>query len=507
MTNQDASFSSATEDEHFEDCQFEDCSSEVEDEMVAIEFTTPVQKTPKRMSLEYSPVNSKGMNGATKGYHNLEHSDSGEDELQLSSSLCGGNYLENQPPCLYVEANCTRSISSVLEPAPFPLNLNLTVDGNKFFELLLQEAPHLKVMWIMEKVMVNQKDKICQNPNPLALKNVVTGSIHTLMDELDPKEASMGRFHAMFYSTLKTSRKPPQFYTPRANCRGSPSRSELGSGTSEGGSPRENSSVRSSSLSSIMPSDAMTILQLAPMTAMPNSMDNNFFNTWAEPEASSFQVRGLNYKIDGKKIPSQESAYILLGVELLKNTSQYKHVSARPGSFVERYQRSAKENTPFIFVLNFVLPFANFLAYFCPRTLGRSPYVGDEKFDRLLKDYIEGDKDFRDRRMKIIPRCVEGPWVVQTAVGQKPAIMGTKIRHNYYSFDHYFELEVDILSSRAAGAILGAVKNFTSSVAIDLAFVLQGENQDELPERILGALRFYRIDVQGAVETEVWEQR
>ena len=34
------------------------------------------------------------------------------------------------------------------------------------------------------------------------------------------------------------------------------------------------------------------------------------------------------------------------------------------------------------------------------------------------------------------------------------------------------------------------------SMVIELAYVLQGETEDELPERVLGGFRFYHMDVQ-----------
>ena len=36
------------------------------------------------------------------------------------------------------------------------------------------------------------------------------------------------------------------------------------------------------------------------------------------------------------------------------------------------------------------------------------------------------------------------------------------------------------------------------SMVIELAFVIQGETREELPERVLGGFRFYHIDVNRA---------
>ena len=42
---------------------------------------------------------------------------------------------------------------------------------------------------------------------------------------------------------------------------------------------------------------------------------------WSEPRASSFQVRGKNYMLDNKKICSEESAFQLLGVDMVRSMS------------------------------------------------------------------------------------------------------------------------------------------------------------------------------------------
>ena len=39
---------------------------------------------------------------------------------------------------------------------------------------------------------------------------------------------------------------------------------------------------------------------------------------------------------------------------------------------------------------------------------------------------------FRNSRFKLIPRVSEGGWVLQKAVGTKPALIGNKLRQSYY---------------------------------------------------------------------------
>jgi Protein ENHANCED DISEASE RESISTANCE 2, C-terminal len=50
-------------------------------------------------------------------------------------------------------------------------------------------------------------------------------------------------------------------------------------------------------------------------------------------------------------------------------------------------------------------------------------------------------------------------------------------------------------------------QNYTKVVAVDLGFVMQGDDESELPERLIGAVRFHHLDVAGAVSFDTWESR
>jgi hypothetical protein len=52
-------------------------------------------------------------------------------------------------------------------------------------------------------------------------------------------------------------------------------------------------------------------------------------NCWSQPDATEFYVRGLSYMTDKVKVPSQEAAYNLLGVDLLLSDMKVKPVSLR----------------------------------------------------------------------------------------------------------------------------------------------------------------------------------
>jgi len=96
----------------------------------------------------------------------------------------------------------------------------------------------------------------------------------------------------------------------------------------------------------------------------------------------------------------------------------------------------------------------------------------------------------------MIPRIVEGPWVVQKGVGTTPAILGTKMTQSYFENKekNYFEIDVDVGSSKVGGQIFRLVKGYAKSVVIDFHFLIEGQSADELPEQLLGGVRLHRLD-------------
>jgi hypothetical protein len=98
------------------------------------------------------------------------------------------------------------------------------------------------------------------------------------------------------------------------------------------------------------------------------------------------------------------------------------------------------------------------------------------------------------------PSVVEGPWVVKSVVGGKPAIIGTKLPVSWvYQKEEdgkamYLEADLDIVASSAARGILSVARTYTQVLTIDLGFVVQGNTADELPEQMLVGARLHGID-------------
>jgi len=122
----------------------------------------------------------------------------------------------------------------------------------------------------------------------------------------------------------------------------------------------------------------------------------------------------------------------------------------------------------------------------------------------VFERFILGDDNYRDNRLKLIPRVVEGNWIVRRAVGagNNAAKLAEAIKLTYFSGPDYFEVDVDIVGSPFARRILSVARSATSSLVLDLAFVIEAVDRPELPERIFGAVRIHRVDPDKAPDLE-----
>jgi hypothetical protein len=93
-----------------------------------------------------------------------------------------------------------------------------------------------------------------------------------------------------------------------------------------------------------------------------------------------------------------------------------------------------------------------------------------------------------------------GPWIVKQTVGNTPAIMGRKLRQPCYKDEHYFELDIDVNSTRVGSAVINLCSNYSTKLDVDLAYLLEGQCKEELPEQILGNVRLAHVDFTQATK-------
>lgn len=200
------------------------------------------------------------------------------------------------------------------------------------------------------------------------------------------------------------------------------------------------------------------------------------------------------------------------GLDLFLTDSCPANVGSNPGVFGGHLREIPS------FIINFRLPWGVLVFYFeiptrfVPflRSTEESDYPDKDKIPTLLAalppperaaaKFLMASTEQRNKVFKIIPVVIEGPWVVKSVVGGKPAIIGKKVPIQYVyqrpvdKKELYLEADLDIAASSAARNILSLTRSYTQILTLNLGFVIESCSADELPEQMLVGARLHGID-------------
>uniref|UniRef100_A0A7N0VJC5 Protein ENHANCED DISEASE RESISTANCE 2 C-terminal domain-containing protein n=1 Tax=Kalanchoe fedtschenkoi TaxID=63787 RepID=A0A7N0VJC5_KALFE len=219
-------------------------------------------------------------------------------------------------------------------------------------------------------------------------------------------------------------------------------------------------------------------------------------NGWASPPGDRFMVRGPDYLATKVKIPGGDYLLKPIGFDWIKGPAKISEVLKNPNSRIRRVIDDVftDGNRPFIWAIHLQLPTKenhSVVAYF----VSTEPAPEGSLMDQFLK----GDDVYRNARLKMIANIVKGPWIVRKAVGERGVcLIGRAITCKYSVSEHFCEVHLDVGSSVVAKAIFHVALGYIKSVTVDLAFLVEGQTESELPEQIIGAFRFSELDPASA---------
>ena len=81
------------------------------------------------------------------------------------------------------------------------------------------------------------------------------------------------------------------------------------------------------------------------------------------------------------------------------------------------------------------------------------------------------------------------------AVKSTPVILGQKVAQRYFRGENYLEIDVHVGSSLVAANIVGLCRGYATQFSTNMALVIQGESEDELPEKLLASVCLQKIDL------------
>lgn len=221
---------------------------------------------------------------------------------------------------------------------------------------------------------------------------------------------------------------------------------------------------------------------------------NHGISCWSKPDHSIFMVRGATYLEDRIKVPSAPAVFPCRGVDLWITENAERNISRHPSVLGGQLH---KEDS---FVVNFLLPFGNFAAYFTVPPIGEIPAnIAD-----VWRKFVQGDQQYRDRTLKLLPIVIDGPWIVKKAVGpgNSPAVIGRDLPLQYYFTEPtatkkgVYEIDVLVTASRIARGILNVVKGHTKSLTIAFAFIIEASEEAQLPETVLCAFQVHSLHLE-----------
>ncbi|KAL7148285.1 hypothetical protein ABFS83_06G168200 [Erythranthe nasuta] len=217
--------------------------------------------------------------------------------------------------------------------------------------------------------------------------------------------------------------------------------------------------------------------------------------SWAAADPSSFLIRAENYLVDNQKTKAKGTLMQMVAADWLRSDKREDDLAGRYGGIVQKY--AARGGPEFFFVINIQVPGAttyNLALYYMLKTpLADTP---------LLDRFVNGDDAFRNSRFKLIPYISKGSWIVKQSVGKKSCLVGQALEVNYFRGKNYLELGIDVGSSTVARGVVSLVLGYLNNLVIEMAFLIQGNTAEELPEFLLGTCRLNSLDVSKSVSTD-----
>ncbi|KAJ4895836.1 Pleckstrin homology (PH) and lipid-binding START domains-containing protein [Raphanus sativus] len=215
--------------------------------------------------------------------------------------------------------------------------------------------------------------------------------------------------------------------------------------------------------------------------------------SWATADPSTFLIRGENYLQDQQKVKATDTMMQMIGADWISSDKREDDLGGRLGGVVQEF--AAKGGPEFFFIVNMQAPgsamYSLALYYMLKTPLEDHP---------LLQSFVNGDDAYRNSRFKLIPHISQGSWIVKQSVGKKACLVGQALVVRYTRGKNYLELDIDVGSSTVARGVTNLVLGYLNNLVIEMAFLIQANTVEELPELLLGTCRLNYLDASKSVK-------
>lgn len=199
------------------------------------------------------------------------------------------------------------------------------------------------------------------------------------------------------------------------------------------------------------------------------------------PPRDAFRLRSSTYLVDRvKKCPAKPPAMELTAAGL--SLAVPPNLQETPGTRVVR--------------IDFTCP-GDFVYSVEWRAAGNTSPLVARFVDGT--DDPEADARFCADRLKIVPVCAEGPWLLRWAMGKPGMIARAATTTFRRPGPGTLVVTVDVAGSLLASKMFAKVTGQLTGLVVDLGFVVEARAEEELPEQLLGGVRISRFDLATAL--------
>lgn len=131
-----------------------------------------------------------------------------------------------------------------------------------------------------------------------------------------------------------------------------------------------------------------------------------------------------------------------------------------------------------------------------------SAFHNNPSFEKLWWQFVYGNDDFRNSRFKCYPKIVKGSWALKMMVPNVPTLLGQKVPITYKRGKNFIEIDVECDNNMLASSITRVAYPIAKSLTVDQSYILQAEEEFDLPEIVFAGVRYEGIDLSKALDVD-----
>lgn len=244
--------------------------------------------------------------------------------------------------------------------------------------------------------------------------------------------------------------------------------------------------------------------QAAVSTAIPKARDDELkWGKFGESDPTVVLLRTRKYlqtKQQKHKATRSDSAIAtFMGAEIFRGSTQAPtHICDLTESRFGYYVQRDTSDRFYVIINNRVTSKKISVCAFW--YFSGSAFHNNPSFEKLWWQFVYGNDDFRNSRFKCYPKIVKGSWALKMMVPNVPTLLGQKVPITYKRGKNFIEIDVECDNNMLASSITKVAYPIAKSLTVDQSYILQAEEEFDLPEIVFAGVRYEGVDLSKALD-------